>query len=193
MGQEWIPKFDEGSTQLNLFAEPGTSLATSIDIRSAADNQLEKLVHSGENPNGFIQYYTGRTGRAENDEHVVGVNVTEYTITSTEDHGMTRAELIKAIEEKADLVPVATKETDQPIRHLISHLISGSTAEIAIKLFGDDLDTLVRKGNEIKNAIADVPGIKPPQLEQQQIIPQLRIEPDYEQLATYKLNLKTVF
>ena len=193
MGQEWIPKFDEGATQLNLFAEPGTSLTTSIQIRGNADDLLQQLVRSENNPEGFIEHFTGRTGRAENDEHVMGVNVTEYTIALAEGHGLTRAEIIKAIEDKVKLLPNVMNETDQPIRHLISHLISGSTAEIAIKLFGDDLDTLVRKGNEIKEAIASVPGIKPPQMEQQQIIPQLRIEPDYERLAAYKLQLSTVF
>lgn len=193
MGQEWIPKFDEGSMQLNLFALPGTSLATSMEISASANRQLQKLVHSPENPDGFITYYTARTGRAENDEHVMGVNTTEYTISLTEDHGKTRAEIIKILEATANVLPDVENETDQPIRHLISHLISGSTAEIAVKLFGDDLDTLVRKGGEIRDAISDIPGIKPPKLEQQQIIPQLRIEPDYEQLATYKLSAARVF
>ncbi len=193
MGQEWIPKFDEGAMQLNLFAAPGTSLATSMEISASANRQLQKLVRSPENPDGFITYYTARTGRAENDEHVMGVNTTEYTISMTEDHDKTRAEIVRILEDTARVLPDVENETDQPIRHLISHLISGSTAEIAIKLFGDDLDTLVRKGGEIRDAISNVPGIKPPKLEQQQIIPQLRIELDYEQLATYKLNAAKVF
>ncbi len=193
MGQEWIPKFDEGSTQLNLFAEPGTSLTTSLAIGDTANRQLQKLVHSADNPDGFIHYFTGRTGRAENDEHVMGVNTTEYTISLVEGHEQSRKEIIDAIEDAALLVPEVQNETDQPIRHMISHLISGSTAEIAVKLFGDDLDTLVRKGKEIEVAISTVPGIKPPKMEQQQLIPQLRIEPDYEQLAAYKLSAARVF
>jgi CzcA family heavy metal efflux pump len=193
MGQEWIPKFDEGATQLNLFAEPGTSLSTSMTIGGNANRQLQKLVHSEDNPEGFIQYFTGRTGRAENDEHVMGVNTTEYTISLVEGHDKSRKEIIDAIEDAALLLPNVQNETDQPIRHMISHLISGSTAEIAVKLFGDDLDTLVRKGKEIEAAISTVPGIKPPKMEQQQLIPQLRIEPDYEQLAAYKLSVARVF
>jgi CzcA family heavy metal efflux pump len=193
MGQEWIPKFDEGAMQLNLFAAPGTSLITSMEISGAANLQLQNLVHSDDNPDGFIKYYTARTGRAENDEHVMGVNTTEYIISLVEDHGKTRSEIIKILEETAQLLPDVENETDQPIRHLISHLISGSTAEIAVKLFGDDLDTLVRKGTEIRDVISDVPGIKPPKLEQQQVIPQLRIVPDYEQLAAYKLSAARVF
>lgn len=193
MGQEWIPKFDEGSTQLNLFAEPGTSLETSLAIGRTANKQLQKLVHSEKNPDGFIDYFTGRTGRAENDEHVMGVNTTEYTISLVEGHNKSRKEIIEAIEDAALLLPDVQNETDQPIRHLISHLISGSTAEIAIKLFGDDLDVLVRKGKEIESAISTVPGIKPPKMEQQQLIPQLRIEPDYDQLAAYKLSVARVF
>lgn len=193
MGQEWIPKFDEGSAQLNLFAAPGTSLETSLEISGNANRQLKQFLQSEENPNGFIRYFTARTGRAENDEHVMGVNTTEYTISLVEDNGKTRDEIIELLENAANLIPEVENETDQPIRHLISHLISGSTAEIAIKLFGDDLDTLVRKGSEIRDAISTVPGIKPPKLEQQQIIPQLRIKIDYEQLATYKLNAAQVF
>ena len=193
MGQEWIPKFDEGATQLNLFSNPGTSLTTSLEISGSANNELLKLVHSDDNPDGFIKYFTGRTGRAENDEHVMGVNTTEYTISIVEDTKLNRSEIIKAIEQAVVAVPNVQNEADQPIRHLISHLISGSTAEIAIKLMGDDLDMLIRKGKEIESAISDVPGIKPPKMEQQQRIPQLRIEPDYDKLATYKLGLSHVF
>ncbi|MFK7767643.1 MAG: efflux RND transporter permease subunit [Mariniblastus sp.] len=193
MGQEWIPKFDEGSTQLNMFSNPGTSLTTSLEISGSANNELKKLVHSNETPDGFIKYFTGRTGRAENDEHVMGVNTTEYTISLVEETTLSRSEIIKAIEKAVEDVPNVQHEADQPIRHLISHLISGSTAEIAVKLFGDDLDVLVRKGREIERAISSVPGIKPPKMEQQQLIPQLRIEPDYDKLATYKLSLGSVF
>ncbi|MGY8748567.1 MAG: efflux RND transporter permease subunit [Pirellulales bacterium] len=193
MGQEWIPKFDEGSAQLNLFAAPGTSLETSLEISGSANRQLRQFLHSKENPDGFIRYFTARSGRAENDEHVMGVNTTEYTISMVEDHGKTRSEIIEILETAANLIPEVENETDQPIRHLISHLISGSTAEIAIKLFGDDLDTLVRKGSEIRDAISTVPGIKPPKLEQQQIIPQLIIKIDYEKLAAYKLTAAQVF
>ena len=193
MGQEWIPKFDEGSAQLNLFAAPGTSLETSLEISGNANRQLRQFLYSKENPDGFIRYFTARSGRAENDEHVMGVNTTEYTISLVENHGKTRSEIIQILEDAANLIPEVENEIDQPIRHLISHLISGSTAEIAIKLFGDDLDTLVRKGNEIRDAISSVPGIKPPKLEQQQIIPQLRIKIDYAQLAAYKLTASQVF
>ena len=193
MGQQWIPKFDEGSMQMNLYAQPGTSLDASLKISSDANKQLLKLVHREDNPDGFINYFTGRTGRAENDEHIMGVNTTDYTISMVEGHGKSRQEIIEILESGVKVLPNVDTETEQPIAHLISHLISGSTAQIAVKLFGDDLDTLVRKGNEIRDAIAEVPGIKPPKMEQQQTIPQLRIEPDYEKLAAYKLNLADVF
>lgn len=179
--------------QMNMYAQPGTSLQTSMKISEDANKELMKLVHSEANPDGFINYFTGRTGRAENDEHVMGVNTTEYTISMVEGNGKSRKEIIEILEKTAAVLPNVGSETDQPIAHLISHLISGSTAQIAVKLFGDDLDTLVRKGNEIRDAIAEVPGLKPPKMEQQQTIPQLRIEPNYEQLAAYKLNLSDVF
>ncbi|MEM9940273.1 MAG: efflux RND transporter permease subunit [Planctomycetota bacterium] len=194
LGQEWIPKFDEGSTQLNLMTSPGTSLATSNRVRRQMDGVLNDLIYDQKtNPEGFITFVTAKTGRAENDEHVMGVNMTEYTISLVEHSGKSRKQIIDALTKTANKIPSAQHEIDQPIRHYISHLISGSTAEIAIKIFGDDLDALVRKGAEIRKVLADVPGIKPAQLEPQQIIPQLRIEPDYEQLAAYKLDVGSVF
>ena len=96
----------------------------------------------------------------------MGVNTTEYTISMVEGHGKSRQEIIEILESGVKVLPNVDTETEQPIAHLISHLISGSTAQIAVKLFGDDLDTLVRKGNEIRDAIAEVPGIKPPKMEQ---------------------------
>ncbi|MEM7784398.1 MAG: efflux RND transporter permease subunit, partial [Planctomycetota bacterium] len=151
LGQEWIPKFDEGSTQLNLMTSPGTSLATSNRVRRQMDGVLNDLIYDQKtNPEGFITFVTAKTGRAENDEHVMGVNMTEYTISLVEHSGKSRKQIIDALTKTANKIPSAQHEIDQPIRHYISHLISGSTAEIAIKIFGDDLDALVRKGAEIR-------------------------------------------
>ena len=121
MGQEWIPKFDEGSAQLNLFAAPGTSLETSLEISGNANRQLRQFLYSKENPDGFIRYFTARSGRAENDEHVMGVNTTEYTISLVENHGKTRSEIIQILEDAANLMPEVESEIDQPARHLICH------------------------------------------------------------------------
>ena len=122
----------------------------------------------------------------------MGVNTTEYTIAPIKDTDVGREENLKRIAELATDIPGVQNETEQPIAHLISHMLSGVTAQIAVKLYGDDLDTLVRKGNEIRDAIATVEGLKPPIVEQQQVVPQLQIIPDYNQLAAYKLNADAV-
>ena len=204
MGKEFLPSFDEGATQLNLYAEPGTSLSTSSEISKLAAMKLSGLVNHGSNDaegsaddarNGkerFIKYFTAKTGRAENDEHIMGVNTTEYTITPIKETDIGREESLERIAELATDIPGVQNETEQPIAHLISHMLSGVTAQIAVKLYGDDLDTLVRKGNEIRDAIATIPGLKPPFVEQQQVVPQLQVIPDYDQLAAYKLNANDV-
>jgi HME family heavy-metal exporter len=85
-------------------------------------------------------------------------------------------------------LPSVEVEVEQPIAHLISHMLSGVTAQIAIKIVGDDLDTLRRSAEQVRAAIADIPGLAPPMVEQQQLIPQLRIELDYQRLAEYGLS-----
>lgn len=205
MGKEFLPSFDEGATQLNLYVESGTSLETSSEISKLAAMKLTELVSkesndadgsqdddSGNHQERFIKYFTAKTGRAENDEHIMGVNTTEYTIAPIKDTDVGREENLKRIAELATDIPGVQNETEQPIAHLISHMLSGVTAQIAVKLYGDDLDTLVRKGNEIRDAIATVEGLKPPIVEQQQVVPQLQIIPDYNQLAAYKLNADAV-
>ncbi len=192
LGKDFLPKFDEGAAQINLYTEPGTSLATSVAMSSMAFDNLRKLQRTDENPNGMIEYFTVKTGRAENDEHIMGVNVNEITFSLNKQSGLSRDEIIKTLEDSVKHISSAQSEVDQPIAHLISHMISGVTAEIAIKLFGDDLTLLTSKAKEIENAIADVPGIAKPVVEQQQIIPQYRVEPDYERLAYYKLDAGNV-
>ena len=205
MGKEFLPSFDEGATQLNLYVESGTSLETSSEISKLAAMKLTEWVSkesndadgsqdddSGNHQERFIKYFTAKTGRAENDEHIMGVNTTEYTIAPIKDTDVGREENLKRIAELATDIPGVQNETEQPIAHLISHMLSGVTAQIAVKLYGDDLDTLVRKGNEIRDAIATVEGLKPPIVEQQQVVPQLQIIPDYNQLAAYKLNADAV-
>ena len=192
-GKNFLPRFNEGATQLNLFSVPGTALSTSTAISEQANEKLIDLLQTEANPLGPISHFTCRTGRAENDEHVMGVNVSEYVISLNPDSGLTQREVEDILKEVAKTFPSVGHEAEQPIAHLISHMISGVTAQIAIKLFGDDLDILARKGAEIKAAISDIPGIKSPVVEQQTIIPQLRIEPDYDQLAKYKLTASQVF
>ncbi len=188
IGQDFLPPFDEGAVQVNLFAAPGTSLDTSRRLSQIADHQFLPLLQTPENPEGPIRYFTCRTGRAEQDEHVMGVNVSEYVISLNSESGLSRGEVIRQLHEAVRHVASVEAEVEQPIAHLISHMLSGVTAQIAIKIYGDDLDVLRRLGEEVKEAIADVTGLAPPLVEQQQLIPQLRIELDYQALADYGLT-----
>ncbi|MFN3192562.1 MAG: efflux RND transporter permease subunit [Aureliella sp.] len=185
MGRDFLPPFDEGAAQVNLFAPPGTSLEVSRELSRIADRNLKKLVQSADNPQGPLLWFTCRTGRAEQDEHVMGVHISEYVMTLNPDSGMTRNQVIEALHEAVEHVPGVETEVEQPIAHLISHMLSGVTAQIAIKLYGDDLETLREEADAIEHAIEDIPGIAPPLVEQQQPTPQFRVELNHEMLAYY--------
>ena len=188
MGKNFLPPFDEGAAQVNLFAAPGTSLETSLDLSKIADKKFQELLQSPENPNRPLTWFTCRTGRAEQDEHVMGVNISEYVMSLNPDSGISRSELIDQLHQAVEHIPGVETEVEQPIAHLISHMLSGVTAQIAIKLFGDDLDILRREAQEIRNAIADVDGIAPPVVEQQEMTPQFRVELKQDQLAYYGIT-----
>lgn len=192
IGKDFLPNFDEGAIQVNLFLKPGTSLEASRNVAAMADRELARLLRSADNPDGPILWYTARTGRAENDEHVMGVNTTEYILSLNKNSGLTREQFIEVIDEALSEIAGADREVEQPIAHLISHMLSGVTAQIAIKLFGDDLDALRSKAAEIEAAIHDVEGIAPPVVEPLTIIPQLRIEVKRGQLAKYGISVADV-
>ncbi len=188
IGRDFLPPFDEGAAQVNLFAPPGTSLEVSREISRMADRNLSQLVKSADNPQAPLLWFTCRTGRAEQDEHVMGVNISEYVVTLNPDCGMTRGQVIEALHEAVEHVPGVETEVEQPIAHLISHMLSGVTAQIAIKLYGDDLQTLRQEAERIEHAIEDIPGIAPPLVEQQQPTPQFRVELKHDMLAYYGVS-----
>lgn len=192
LGRNFLPPFNEGAAQLNLFAAPGTSLDTSRRISQMADERLRPLLVTPESPDNPLLSFTCRTGRAEQDEHVMGVNVSEYVMSLNPDSPLSREELIEELTHAVEDLPGVAHEVEQPIAHLISHMLSGVTAQIAIKLYGEDLATLRAKADEIKEAIESIEGIAQPVVEQQQQIPQLRIELDREQLALYGASARQV-
>lgn len=192
MGRDFLPPFDEGAAQVNLFAPPGTSLDISRELSQMADQNLRELVASKETPKAPLLWFTCRTGRAEQDEHVMGVNISEYVITLNPDSGMSREEVIEALHEAVEHVPGVETEVEQPIAHLISHMLSGVTAQIAIKLYGDDLEILREEAEHIKEAIESIDGIAPPLVEQQQPTPQFRVELNHDMLAHYGVSSRFV-
>jgi CzcA family heavy metal efflux pump len=194
MGTSFLPQFDEGAAQVNVFLPPGTSLQTSRAVSRIVDQRLTWFLKSDEKPQFPIEYFTCRTGRAEEDEHVMGVNVSEYVLSMNPQMNprLRRNDIIKLLHEDLKAVPGVEIEVEQPIAHLISHMLSGVQAQIAIKLFGDDLDVLRSKAYEIKGAIENIDGIAAPVVEQQEPIPQLRIELNRDQLAKYGLSARYV-
>ena len=192
IGKNFLPPFDEGAAQVNLFARPGTSLDASKEYSRLADQEFTKLLATEATPNNPILSFTCRTGRAELDEHVMGVNISEYVMTLNPKSPLTREQLIERLSLAVQDIPGVETEVEQPIAHLISHMLSGVTAQIAIKLYGDDLGVLRRKAVEIKTAIEDIEGIAPPVVEQQQLVPQLRIELLRDRLSMYGVSAQYV-
>lgn len=192
MGKNFLPPFDEGAAQVNLFARPGTSLETSKEYSRIADQEFTKLLATEGSPLKPLLYFTCRTGRAEMDEHVMGVNVSEYVMTLNPKSPLNREQLIEELSHAVEDIPGVETEVEQPIAHLISHMLSGVTAQIAIKLYGEDLDVLRKTAEEIKHAIEDIEGIADPIVEQQQLVPQLRIELLRDQLATYGVSARYI-
>lgn len=188
LGNDFLPPFDEGAAQVNVILPPGSSLEASNRACEMVNREFTKLMVSDENPHGLIESFVRRTGRAEMDEHAEGVHHTEYILTLNHDSGVHRAEAMQQLRDALKEVPGIESEVEQPLAHMLSHMLSGVSAQIAIKIYGDDLDVLRRTAETVKMEIADVPGLTPPVVEAQRMIPQLRIELDRDQLALYGIT-----
>ncbi len=180
LDRDFLPPFNEGAVQINLLLPPGTSLATSESVVLQAEKRLMELPD--------IVALVRKTGRAELDEHAEGVNVNEIIATIDPNSERSREEIIQQISHALEDVPGAVTSVEQPLAHLISHMLSGVKAQVAIKLYGDDFNVLRRTAQQIKSAIETVPGIRDLQVDQQTLIPQLRIEADPARLATFGLR-----
>ena len=188
IGSDFLPPFDEGAAQVNVVLPPGSSLESSNRASRMVDQAFRRQMQDSGHPQGIIKGFVRRSGRAELDEHAEGVNVTEYIVTLNPQSGKSRQQVLALFRRELEEIPGIEYEVEQPLAHLISHMLSGVTAQIAIKVFGEDLDVLRKKAQEIKAAIETIPGLAPPMVEPQTLIPQLRIELDREQLAAYGLR-----
>lgn len=180
LDRDFLPPFNEGSVQLNVLMPPGTSLATSTSVNQSVEQQLQAIPD--------IIRIGRRTGRAELDEHAEGVNTTEYIIELDPDSPRGRDEQLAEIRAAMLDAPWTVTAVEQPISHLISHMLSGVKAQIGIRLFGDDLDVLRQRADDIRLAMTRVPGITDVMVEPQVVIPQLRIELDRDQLLRHGLT-----
>ena len=180
LGRSFLPPFNEGSFTINISSLPGISLEESDKMGHRAEELLLSIPE--------IQTVARKTGRAELDEHALGVNVSEIE-APFELKDRSRSELVAEVREKLGTIVGANVEIGQPISHRIDAMLSGTKANIAIKLFGDDLNRMFTLGNEIKSAIQGIPGIADLNVEQQIERPQLVISPKREMLAKYGISL----
>lgn len=139
-----------------------------------------------------MESFVRRTGRAELDEHAEGVNMSEYILELDPESPRDREEQLLEIREAMADIPGIVTAVEQPIAHLISHMLSGVKAQIGIKIYGDDLDVLRRKAGEMESAIREVRGVTDLLVEPQVIIPQLRIELDRDKLLLNGLTANDV-
>ena len=180
LGHSFLPPFNEGSFTINISSMPGISLEESDKIGRQAEELLLSIPE--------IKTVARKTGRAELDEHALGVNVSEIEAPFELD-GRSHAELMDEVRHKLSVIAGANIEIGQPISHRIDAMLSGTQASIAIKLFGEDLNRMFEIGNRIKDAISGVEGIADLNVEQQIERPELKIIPKREMLARYGISL----
>lgn len=179
LGRGFLPPFNEGAMTINVSTLPGFSLEESDRVGRMAE---EIILATPE-----VRTVARKTGRAELDEHSLGVNVSEieapYTLS-----GRSRNEMVRDVRRRLSEIPGVNIEIGQPISHRIDAMLSGSEAQIAIKVFGTDLNKLFIYGREISTILKEIPGVTDVNLEQQMERPQLKITPRRELLARYDIT-----
>ena len=180
LGRSFLPPFNEGSFTINVSSLPGISLEESDKIGRRAEELLLQVPE--------IQTVARKTGRAELDEHALGVNVSEIE-APFELKDRSRAEVMNDVREKLSTISGANIEIGQPISHRIDAMLSGTEANIAIKLFGTDLNRMFQIGNQIKDAVKGIEGLVDLKVEQQIERPQLTITPKRDILAKFGIPL----
>jgi CzcA family heavy metal efflux pump len=183
MGTAFLPEFHEGSLTIQANTLPGTSLAKSDEI----GRRVEQILLAEPE----VIATARRTGRAELDEHVQGVEAAEIDVGLRETK-RTRGELLASLRRGFSTLPGTNVTIGQPISHRIDHMLSGTRANIAIKVFGDDLSTLRRLGEHVRDAVSKVPGVVDLSLEQQMDIPFVRFVLNRTAVARYGLHTNDV-
>ncbi len=179
LGRSFLPPFNEGSFTINISTLPGISLEESDRLGRMAE---EMILEEPE-----VVTVARKTGRAELDEHSFGANVSELEVPYILKE-RSRSELASVIRRKLNSLPGVNVEIGQPISHRIDAMLSGAQAQIAIKIFGDDLTTLFRTGNKIKSIITGIDGVVDANVEQQVERPQIDIRPRRVMLARYGVS-----
>ena len=179
LGSSFLPEFNEGALTVSVVTVPGTSLAEA----NALGRRVEEILLA----NPAVKSTDRRQGRAELDEHAQGVNAAEIDVTLKDDFN--RDKLYEELRRDFSAIPGTNVTIGQPIGHRIDHMLSGTRANIAVKIFGPDLYELRQVGAQVRDAIQAVPGVADLQLEQQTDVPQLRIRADRGALARYGMTV----
>lgn len=180
LGRSFLPEFNEGALTIAAVALPGLSLEESNKIGKRVEEALLSVPE--------VISTTRRTGRAELDEHAQGVNSSEIEVPFHLEE-RSRDEFLKEVREKLSQIKEANVAIGQPISHRIDHMLSGTRANIAIKIFGSDLNRMYNLSNQIKNEIKDIEGLVDLQVEPQIEIPQIQIKANRELLSHYGISI----
>src|SRR5205823_3850514 len=172
MGREFLPAFNEGALNINISLPPGTALQES--------NRIGRIVEETLHRTPEVVSTTRRTGRAELDEHAAGVNASEIEVV-TQQRDRPQAAIMEEVRQNLSQIPGIVSEVGQPMSHRMDHLLSGTRAQIAIKLFGPDLVTLRNKAEDIRKVMETVPGVVDLMVEPQVGVPQLQINMNRKQ------------
>lgn len=185
-GTEFLPPFNEGSFTVTVIAPAGTSLEESNKIGAIAEKQMLKVAG--------VALTSRRTGRAELDEHAEPPSYSEIDVAlkNEEESGRDRDEILEDIRHNLDVIKGVNINIGQPISHRIDHLLSGVRAQVAIKIFGNDLLTLRSTANQLQGVINTVEGVVDAQVESQVMIPQLMIRMDRNKIRQYGLQVGEV-
>jgi CzcA family heavy metal efflux pump len=181
-GSSFLPGFNEGALTVNISLPPGVSLEESAKMGLEAQKILLALPE--------VRSVSCKTGRAELAEHFFGENTSELDVPFVLSE-RSRDEFFGEVRERLRAIPGASIEVGQPIAHRIDRMLSGTKANIAVKLFGDDLNDLYRIANDIRTEIAGISGIGDLNVEQLVETPQLKIKPNREMLARYGIDMNS--
>ena len=188
LGREFLPVMDEATFTIAVFSPPGTSLGESTRIGRAMETRLLTLPE--------VTSVSSRTGRAEADEHAHSVNTHEIVVNfiPPDEREKTRDELLTEVRAllSTENFPGVIVSVGQPIQHRLDHLLSGVSAQVALKLFGPDLDTLRQKAEEIRSVISEIRGVADLWIEQQVQVEQLQIRVKRLEAARYGLRVEDV-
>lgn len=180
MGKNFLPEFNEGTALATVGAKPGINLEEANRIGVKAEKLILEVPE--------VKSVSRRTGRAEKDEHAMGLNVSEIDIDFKKDIKRSREEILNDIRDKLSTFEGMNISVGQPIAHLIDHMSSGVAAQIAIKIYGQDLQGLRQSAMSVKEAINEIPGLVDVRVEQQGLLPQLKIHVLRDLAAQYGLS-----